>query len=89
MIHPKPGQALPEPLAELQSAYPGWSIWTSRGDGDFAPRCYATRPGELTDYQLNHGLARTVQAETPDKLSLLLVRQTSIFRNLAGRGYAA
>ncbi|MFB4273070.1 hypothetical protein [Nonomuraea sp. GTA35] len=89
MIHPIPGQALPEPLAELQSAYPGWSIWTSSGDGGFAPRCYATRLGELTDHQLNHGLAKTVQAVTPDKLGGLLAVQAERAQHLAARGCTA
>lgn len=88
MIHPRPGDNLPEPLAELQSAYPGWSIWTSRGDCGFVSRCYATRLGELTDDQTNRGLAMTVHAETPAGLSRLLAKQADIAQRLAERGRA-
>ncbi|MGI5286594.1 hypothetical protein ACQEVF_25100 [Nonomuraea polychroma] len=88
MIHPKAGETLPEPLADLQSAYPGWSIWTSRGDCGFVSRCYATRLGELTRDQTDRGLAMTVHAETPDVLGRLLAKQAEISQDLTERGLA-
>lgn len=85
MIHPKPEQPLPEPLADLQNDFPGWSIWTSNGDGGWTSRCYATRLDEITDDQVNFGLARTLQAPTPDKLRDLLAAQANLAKDLTER----
>jgi hypothetical protein len=86
MINPKPGEILPEPLADLQDRYrDDWSIWISSGDGGFTPRCYATRLATLTDDQMDRGLAMTLQAETPDALAARLAGQVELSERLAAR----
>ncbi|MGW6498505.1 hypothetical protein [Nonomuraea angiospora] len=87
MINPKPGEELPEPLADLQAQYrDDWSIWTSQGDdAGFVSRCYATRLARLTDDQIGNGLAETLEAQTPDKLSTLLALQVERAQDLAER----
>lgn len=80
MIHqPTDGEPLPEPLAALQTHYPGWSIWTSNGSLGLASHCYATRlQRQLTHAQVRVGLAMTVYADTADGLAAKLAQQTEV-----------
>jgi hypothetical protein len=56
--------------ATLEADFPGWVVWRSD-----AGHWYATRAGNLTDQQIQAGYARTVAAEAPEVLRLLLAEQ--------------
>jgi hypothetical protein len=85
VIHPRPGQELPAPLSDLQTAHPDWSIWQSAVSRGWTPRCYATRLTQLTDDQVARGLAMTVHATTPEALAVRLDKQTEIASRLSRR----
>ncbi|RKS71628.1 hypothetical protein BZB76_4432 [Actinomadura pelletieri DSM 43383] len=57
--------------AAIQEEYPGWQVWRSD-----AGRYYATRSGDLSDAQLQAGLAMTVAADDSVGLRRLLLDQT-------------
>ncbi|WP_084965291.1 hypothetical protein [Thermoactinospora rubra] len=86
MIHPKPGQTLPKPLADLQETYKDtWSIWVSTASHGDRPRCYASRlVRDLSNAERRAGLDMTVGADTADELAVALITQTEIERRLAG-----
>lgn len=56
--------------AAIEEEFPGWLVWRSD-----AGRWYATRSGDLTDAQLQAGLAMTVAADDSQGLWELLVDQ--------------
>ncbi len=78
MIHPRPQDTLPQPLADLQSTHPAWSIWEAAGV------CYASRLApSLTSEQLRAGLSMTVHADTAEALAMRLAEQADAERSVA------
>ncbi|MDX6738968.1 hypothetical protein [Actinocorallia sp. A-T 12471] len=58
--------------ALIEAAYPGWQVWRSD-----AGRWYATRTGDLTDAQLQAGLAMTLASDDEPGLRALLADQAA------------
>ncbi|WP_106400053.1 hypothetical protein [Actinocorallia populi] len=56
--------------ASIESEHPGWVVWRSD-----AGRWYATRSGDLTDAQLNAGLAMTLASDDETGLRVQLDEQ--------------
>ncbi len=78
MIHPRPQDTLPQPLADLQSTHPAWSVWEAAGV------CYASRlVPSITDEQQRAGMVMTVHADTAEGLAVRLAEQADAERSVA------
>ncbi|NJP25714.1 hypothetical protein FLW53_16215 [Microbispora sp. SCL1-1] len=64
-------------FANLQAAFPQWTIWRSSAD-----RLWATRNQRLTDAQLSHGLSHTIDADDADQLVARLCDQEELAAGL-------
>ncbi len=70
MIHPRPQDTLPQPLADLQETHLAWSIWEAAGT------CYASRLApSLAPEQMRAGMVMTLHADNAESLALRLVEQ--------------
>ncbi|ROO83261.1 hypothetical protein EDD29_0756 [Actinocorallia herbida] len=58
--------------ALIEAAHPGWQVWRSD-----AGRWYATRTGDLSDAQLQAGLAMTLASDDEPGLRALLADQAT------------
>lgn len=65
-------------FTDLQTAFPGWTIWRSSAD-----RLWATRNQRLTDAQLDHGLSHTIDADDADQLVARLRHQEELAAGLS------
>ncbi|MEO3782052.1 hypothetical protein ABGB12_01885 [Actinocorallia sp. B10E7] len=59
--------------ANIETEHPGWVVWRSD-----AGRWYATRSGDLTDAQLDAGLAMTLAADDEAGLRRRLDEQARV-----------
>ncbi|TMR35198.1 hypothetical protein ETD85_14470 [Nonomuraea zeae] len=65
-------------LEDLQEAFPGWCIWRSS-----AGRLWATRNGRrLSQYEIDHGLCQTIDADDVAQLAEQLREQEAAERAL-------